>query len=67
MVVAPVTAGVTEGPSPPMVTYAPLTARTRPVRSTRSCPFPLPHSPGDPGGPVLLSAGADALGVATLG
>src|SRR5271166_4008001 len=66
MVVALVTAAVTEGPSPPMAIDVPLTARTRPVRTIRSCPFPLPDSPDgpdNPGSPVPLPAGADTLGV----
>jgi len=36
-VVAPVTAAVTEGPTPPMVIDVRLTASTRPDRAIRSC------------------------------
>ena len=64
IVVALVTAAVTEGPLPPMVIDVPLTASTLPVRSICSCPFPFPDIPGNAGRPVLLPAGADALGVA---
>src|SRR5512142_125597 len=66
ILVAPVTAAVTEGPVPPMVIDVALTLSTRPVSSTRSWPFPLPDSPGGVGrlAPFPEKAGADALGVA---
>src|SRR5262245_29348966 len=75
IVVAPVTAAVTDGPLPPMVMDVALTARTRPVRMIRSCPFPLPPGPGragrfvppPPGAavpPGAVPPGADAPGVA---
>src|SRR5438067_13399236 len=40
IVVAPVTAAVTEGPAPPMVIDVRLTASTRPEMATCNCPDP---------------------------
>src|SRR5437667_12667468 len=57
IVVAPVTAAVTEGPSPPMVIDVGLTARTRPVRATRSC-----SGQADADAEAETDADADALG-----
>src|SRR5215469_4988314 len=60
IVVALVTAAVTEGPAPPIVIDVRLTASTRPVRRIRS----VPADAGALGAVGAFGAAADTLGAA---